>query len=372
MAPTFCQLEECVSLAASLGFLDKTMLGRFEMAHGMRSLFDEEGGGWRVEVKRLWGSRLGRGRLGSWRTVAEYCETTTARTIATKREGVCEALHDLCSAGALRPSICDEQLPCPADRADCLLAIAARGERSGSWIARRLVASFVTSSVGGTLRSRPRSWRRLSEVPGTAEHEHQETLRLLARALAPRLADADVEEALRRALAVFPFLPAASSHGADRVIEALARAYVAAKHPLDARDAFDATYVIWYSLVLLNTDLHNDRITAKITEDGFVRSLSRTILHCAHPEGLARHLYKSIKQRPLVADNPDLRPSARDKWAFDFARFHHRTGRLPQSRPPRACYRRVIFRFVSASSLLCLVVAAVAMSTVALAFRPLQ
>lgn len=309
------QSENCLCLVGSLGWLDKSMLGRCEVAWQDRELTEA---GWRCEVKRLWGSRLQIGRAGCWRSLAEYCETVAAGMLATSNDGVYAALRALCAVGSLETSAVDDDLPTPIDRADCLFAIASRGERNGSWIARRLVASFVTSCVGGTLcagKARRRSWRRLAGVDGTAEYEHQETLILFAELLAPRLSRASVEDALRTALWFFPFLPAQSSHGADRVIDALASAYV--RQRPNGRLLVDP-YVVWYSLVLLNTDLHNQRVTAKISEDGFARSLARTDLICDHLDTFARALYRSIKAHPLMACQPGPARPVCDTWPVDF------------------------------------------------------
>lgn len=354
------QTENCLCLVGSLGWLDKSMLGRCEVAWQDRELTEA---GWRCEVKRLWGSRLQIGRLGCWRSLAQYCETVTAGMLATNSDGVYAALRELCAVGSLETSAVDD-LPKPIDRADCLFAIASRGERNGSWIARRLVASFVTSCVGGTFgvgKSRRMSWRRLAGVNGTVEYEHQETLILFAELLAPRLSRASVEDALRTALWLFPFLPAQSSHGADRVIDALASAYLR-QRPND-RLLVDP-YVVWYSLVLLNTDLHNQRVTAKITEDGFARSLARTDLICDHLDTFARALYRSIKARPLMPCRPGPAQPVCDTWPVDFEPQRKLTSDTPilamLSHHDSFIASRLLLRAIPGPSLVCLLFAALA------------
>ncbi|KAJ8599395.1 hypothetical protein CTAYLR_007045 [Chrysophaeum taylorii] len=315
------------------GWLEKAELGHVEVA--LRQRFEE---GWRGVVLRLWGASLRRGSLGTWRGVARYCESVALGTVA--RRGVEEALRDLTALGVLEGSEVDELPPAQA-RAEVLFALAIRGERTGSFLLRRRVALFVTSAAGGLVskRRRPRSWRRLSSLAGTVENEHAATLDAIAKMIAPRLSDASVEGALRRVLRIFPFLPAESSQGADRAIESFAKVYVAVRDKsAGVLDAFDAIYVLFYSLILLNTDLHNKRVTAKITEDGFARSLARTAI-ATHPDvdTLARALYASIKTRPLLTDDASLDEPPEDWLATLADRLDHRDippNAIP-TKPPR-------------------------------------
>lgn len=293
-----------IEVCGSHGYLDKTSLARCETTCGHQLRLEEA---WRCEAKRLWGSGIDLGRtFSTWRELLQYCETTTTRMLA---QDVSKALRELTvRCGAFVSG--DDDLPVPKDRAECLFAIASRAERCGSWIARRVVANFVTSSVDG-----------FEQTKG----HHESTLASFVELLGPRLAASEsAEEALREALLFFPFLPAKTSQGADRVIDALARAYVAS-----TGDDHDVTYVLWYSLILLNTDLHSRCVTAKITEDGFVRSLSRvTSISLDDDDLFARLLYRSIKRKPLVADhqqrsshnqNDDAWLIKRDQLATDYA-----------------------------------------------------
>ena len=90
--------------------------------------------------------------------------------------------------------------------------------------------------------------------------------------------------------------PIACGLGTDGLIRAIARVYGEA-HPRASCD--DHTYILLYSLIILNTDLHNDRVRRKITEDAYVESLARTQISGAILESDARRHYRSIKADPL-------------------------------------------------------------------------
>ena len=147
------------------------------------------------------------------------------------------------------------------------------------------------------------------------------------------------EAALRNLLYIFPFLPIDAGSGADRVIGEFARQYVMANEDV-VRDlrigsgggvaappageqsssdeeeeggvvrrfdkyagcdrlARDGVYALIYSLVMLNTDLHNVAIQPKISVEQYVASCHRCVPLREVPDEYLRRLYLSILQSPL-------------------------------------------------------------------------
>ena len=116
---------------------------------------------------------------------------------------------------------------------------------------------------------------------------------------------------LRRTLLQFPFLPIDAGGGADRTIGALAREYVKAlPHCVEwlgqsvdqqhyHKDAVEAVHLVIYSLIMLNTDLHNPAVQPKMALDEFQDSLYRVpLLQTLNSAHIAR-MYESVRDEPL-------------------------------------------------------------------------
>jgi len=157
-----------------------------------------------------------------------------------------------------------------------------------------------------------------------------------------------VECAFRYLLLKFPFLPIDAGVGADRVINAFTQVllknsvetfgktqeYVALHNrsgdvetsnlgtslqpsygkptnapclipeiPLDEQR--DAVYILVYSLIMLNTDLHNPAINPKIKAEQFVRSCKQTVLRSI-PESMLIQMYHHIRCDPLRIANRSM------------------------------------------------------------------
>jgi len=148
------------------------------------------------------------------------------------------------------------------------------------------------------------------------------------------------EMALRSLLLRFPFLPIDAGQGADRVIGCFARAFIAQNPaplaalglhappaaapagddssdsdaddasgaveptlsgPLSAahRPARDAVYTLTYSIIMLNTDLHNPAIHPKIQPDEYTASCRRCVPLRGVDEDTLKAIYASIRDSPL-------------------------------------------------------------------------
>jgi len=163
-----------------------------------------------------------------------------------------------------------------------------------------------------------------------------------------------VECAFRYLLLKFPFLPIDAGVGADRVINAFTQVLLknsaenfgrtqgcealllnrtdndetsssgASLQPMTTKSAFakptntpclipeippdeqrDAVYILVYSLIMLNTDLHNPAINPKIKADQFVRSCKQTVLRSI-PESMLIQMYHHIRCDPLRIANRSM------------------------------------------------------------------
>jgi hypothetical protein len=151
-----------------------------------------------------------------------------------------------------------------------------------------------------------------------------------------------VECAFRYLLLKFPFLPIDAGVGADRVINAFTQVllknstatfenmHVEEHHDrksfdpdivsaadnggcrpknlpclipeIPLEEQRDAVYILVYSLIMLNTDLHNPAINPKIKAEQFVRSCKQTVL-CSIPESMLVQMYHHIRCDPLRISN---------------------------------------------------------------------
>jgi len=123
----------------------------------------------------------------------------------------------------------------------------------------------------------------------------------------------DPVDVLRRVLLQFPFLPIDAGGGADRTIGSLARCYVAAVPAvsewlghavaLDRASTVEAVHLILYSLIMLNTDLHNPaNIANRMSAAEYQESLYRVAMLRALPPTHIYHMYEAIKREPLRID----------------------------------------------------------------------
>ena len=264
---------------------------------------------WACECRRLWGSSCEKGSFDWWKEALRFLEDWAAAV--RKMDDYCGGwLEKLLSSAEGRGLV--------RDRATVLFALT----RRGGYDFQRSVAAYATQDVVRYAATQ----QRLREVRDLCWC-FSETLRQ----------SLDVEDALRRVLSFFPFLPARSAHGADRVIDELSKVYaqVSTKKEDDPKSvdaAKNAAYILWYSIALLNTDLHNPRISSKITEDAFATSLKGTIL--GHDiDDLARKLYRSLKAKPLLAGQDQKKPLfALRKQRQSTSKLLEKNNKRPQQR----------------------------------------
>ncbi len=142
----------------------------------------------------------------------------------------------------------------------------------------------------------------------------------LHRFLAPyRIAGETPLDALRTLLLVFPFLPIDAGEGADRVISYFARAYARqaershlarlglsppADAPADEKRVRDGAYTLTYSMIMLNTDLHNPAVQPKMSADEYAASVRRCAPMRHAPDDALRAIYADLLANPLqIAPN---------------------------------------------------------------------
>jgi len=155
------------------------------------------------------------------------------------------------------------------------------------------------------------------------------------------------EAALRDLLPRFPFLPIDAGQGADRVIGAFCRVFVRQnpdacaalgvavtplpltatesednatdsesdgeitatinKYYTESKAARDVIYTLTYSIIMLNTDLHNKAIYPKITQDEYIKSCYRCAPLKDVNEAIFMKIYESISSQPLqLYSDPQL------------------------------------------------------------------
>lgn len=243
-------LARVLEVVGCEGFLDLRDLG------ATACVADVAEGAWRVEARRRWGD-VERGDYRTWKRLLENlgsrplgCPSAVGHVVRDLR------LRSVLPAGALASTL-----------------------RAALPRARRAVTLYLASD----------DFRRVAGAGADAVVDDvvSRSLQRCARR------SASVEACLRASLGELPFLPIACGRGTDALIRALAKLY-AATH----RDGVVDPYILFYSLIILNTDLHNPRVRSKITENAYVASLRRTAIEGV-AEADARALYRSIKRRPL-------------------------------------------------------------------------
>ena len=83
----------------------------------------------------------------------------------------------------------------------------------------------------------------------------------------------------------------------DRVMESFARHYCS-QNPL-LFDETDTCYILSYSIIMLNTALHNPNVKTKITCEEFVRQNRGINSGKDLPKDILELIYRSIKEEPF-------------------------------------------------------------------------
>ena len=280
MAPTLDSLPSDAA-SAILGRLTHVELALAEQT--CRSLRAAGEAHWRTFVAVRWGPLRGCGDGNSnvdWRRLMKWLETEARSVLATG--GVGRGLNLLAERTVL-PSTTPSW--CPTVHA--LLGWVPLQEK-------RRLASFVCAD-----------WQ-----PPEALSNFLRSFSLVAN---------DPEAALRSLLLQFPFLPIDAGDGADRVITELACGYVAQNglmpslfggvEPANVGEAHELVHLLLYSIIMLNTDLHNPAISPKITPSEYVASCRRCPPLVRVPENTLEQIHANISARPLqIAPNVTPRP----------------------------------------------------------------
>jgi hypothetical protein len=278
-------LEELPLDELILPLLDMRSLSRFERTSSAFQHSDNVA--WRATVQRSWGPVLKSTDLETWREVARALEMNVRPMFRYRVRSATELLHRYLPDG----SDWHESLR-------CLLA-----DQDLKLTERRRIVAFVCA-------------------------EWQDPA-VLSSFLAPfRITGATPEAALRGLLLVFPFLPIDAGAGADRVIGYFARTYVgqnarALSHLFEGsphaseesddgegsdkgvgsaweRRARDAVYTLVYSIIMLNTDLHNPAIQPKISRSEYAASCRRCAPLVHLDDAYLFGIYDRLQERPLA------------------------------------------------------------------------
>lgn len=129
-----------------------------------------------------------------------------------------------------------------------------------------------------------------------------------------------VDEAIRLLLRTFR-LPGESQQ-IERIVELFAKRYADCQeeyHPENEEEEFvkpdsDSVFVLSYSIILLNTDLHNPQVKRQMTLDAYKRNLRGTFNGGDYPEWYLAKIYSSIKDREIIMPEEH---HGTDKWFDD-------------------------------------------------------
>ncbi len=119
-----------------------------------------------------------------------------------------------------------------------------------------------------------------------------------------------IDEALRKVLESFR-LPGEAQQ-IDRVVEAFGQAYYDAVGKDSHYASVDATYVLAFSIVMLNTDLYNPQNQRRMTMEEFIRNNRGINDGNDFEEQLLKHIYTQIATREIVL--PEENQSADHAW----------------------------------------------------------
>lgn len=141
---------------------------------------------------------------------------------------------------------------------------------------------------------------KLGEVLG--EHDEQST-EILSRFINYLdFAKMDFDQALRTFLSKFR-LPG-EAQKIDRIMESFARRYHENNPGIFQNE--DMAYMLAFSLIMLNTDLHNPSIKNKMTCEQFIKNNSNTGLGDDLPEDFLRAVYKRMEENEIKMDAGDM------------------------------------------------------------------
>lgn len=132
-----------------------------------------------------------------------------------------------------------------------------------------------------------------------------------------------VDEALRIMLKTFR-LPGESQQ-IERVVELFSKRYVACQEKLNnhrdsdptreqVRPSQDAVFVLLYSIIMLNTDLHNPHVKKQMLLDDYARNLRGVYNGKNFPTWYLSKIYNSIKDREIIMPEEH---HGTDKWFDD-------------------------------------------------------
>lgn len=99
---------------------------------------------------------------------------------------------------------------------------------------------------------------------------------------------------LRSFLATTP-LPSEAQQ-IDRQLATLATNSISALKPSEFPDGADSLHIFFYSVLMLSTDLHNDKVQVKMTPEQFQRNITG-VVNISEKE--IRNVYENVKQNPV-------------------------------------------------------------------------
>jgi len=133
----------------------------------------------------------------------------------------------------------------------------------------------------------------IGELLGEPAQKYLDILEMFVMAI--NFTDMDLVEALRNFLSKFR-LPG-EAQKIDRIIETFSKGYTNCNP--DVFSSPDACYVIAFSIILLNTSLHNPNVREKPTEERFVRMSAGIDQGKDLPRELIAGYYRSIRTNPF-------------------------------------------------------------------------
>jgi brefeldin A-resistance guanine nucleotide exchange factor 1 len=128
-----------------------------------------------------------------------------------------------------------------------------------------------------------------------------------------------VDEAIRLLLKAFR-LPGESQQ-IERIVELFAEKYVSGQPPVNEEDPEevvtpdrDSVFVLSYSIIMLNTDLHNPQVKQQMLLEDYKRNLRGVYNGKDFPEWYLAKIYNSIKDREIIMPEEH---HGTDKWFDD-------------------------------------------------------
>lgn len=128
-----------------------------------------------------------------------------------------------------------------------------------------------------------------------------------------------VDEAIRLLLKTFR-LPGESQQ-IERIVENFAERYAECQEsytPKEDEDFIkpnkDSVFILSYSIILLNTDLHNPQVKKQMTLEAYMKNLKGTFNNGNYPEWYLSKIYSSIKEKEIIMPEEH---HGTDKWFDD-------------------------------------------------------